>query len=144
MGFVMACVCSHVCVCVCICMCESVCVCMCLCVHVCVHMQCVHATVIVHECVYKSMIFKYFHRSCCRTFTKSHFNPRFGSMFRTHHNPTYFSRRLGRFADLYMSSPEALLEYSVHHTFYPRRMALPHEPQTCVVSLSNNGNGAPK
>ena len=55
-------------------------------------------------------------------------NKRFGSMFRTHHNPTYFSRRLARFADIYMSRPTNLLQFSVDHTFYPRRMALPHEP----------------
>ncbi|KAK6167228.1 hypothetical protein SNE40_021312 [Patella caerulea] len=63
-----------------------------------------------------------------RDFTKAKFNPRFGSLFRTYHNPTYFSRRLGRFADLYMSSLVNLLHYSVDHTFYPRRSLLPHEP----------------
>ncbi|XP_060063842.1 5'-nucleotidase domain-containing protein 3-like [Ylistrum balloti] len=65
-----------------------------------------------------------------RNFTKSLFNPRFGSIFRTYHNPTYFSRRLARFADMYMSSVVNLLEYPVDHTFYPRRMALPHESPT--------------
>ncbi|XP_074658255.1 5'-nucleotidase domain-containing protein 3-like [Tubulanus polymorphus] len=62
-----------------------------------------------------------------RVVTKQVFNPQFGSLFRTHHNPTYFSRRLARFADLYMSSIENLLNYSVNYTFYPRRSALPHE-----------------
>lgn len=63
-----------------------------------------------------------------RNYTKSLFNARFGSIFRTYHNPTYFSRRLARFADLYMSNVRNLLNYPIEHTFYPRRMELPHEP----------------
>ncbi|XP_064615785.1 5'-nucleotidase domain-containing protein 3-like [Liolophura sinensis] len=62
-----------------------------------------------------------------RAFTKDLFNNRFGSLFRTYHNPTYFTRRLCRFADLYMSNLTNLLNYSVNHTFYPKRAALPHE-----------------
>lgn len=62
-----------------------------------------------------------------RVITKNIFNPQFGSLFRTYHNPTYFSRRLNRFADVYMSSVTSLLNYSLDHTFYPRRTALPHE-----------------
>ncbi|XP_012275020.1 5'-nucleotidase domain-containing protein 3 isoform X2 [Orussus abietinus] len=55
------------------------------------------------------------------------FNKQFGSVFRTYHNPTYFSRRLFRFADIYMSSITNLLGYSTTHTFYPRRGVMPHE-----------------
>nr|XP_033325620.1 5'-nucleotidase domain-containing protein 3 isoform X1 [Megalopta genalis] len=55
------------------------------------------------------------------------FNKQFGSVFRTYHNPTYFSRRLFRFADIYMSSITNLYEYSTTHTFYPRRGVMPHE-----------------
>ncbi|XP_033225207.1 5'-nucleotidase domain-containing protein 3 isoform X2 [Belonocnema kinseyi] len=55
------------------------------------------------------------------------FNEQFGSVFRTYHNPTYFSRRLFRFADIYMSSITNLLYYSTNHTFYPRRGVMPHE-----------------
>ncbi|GBM02043.1 5'-nucleotidase domain-containing protein 3 [Araneus ventricosus] len=62
-----------------------------------------------------------------RTFTKAMFNEQFGSIFRTHHNPTYFSRRLFRYSDIYMSHITNLLNYSLKHTFYPRRGALPHE-----------------
>lgn len=58
---------------------------------------------------------------------KALFNPRFGSVFRTYNNSTYFTRRLVRFADLYMSSVENLLRYPSNYTFYPRRIALPHE-----------------
>ncbi|XP_068694165.1 5'-nucleotidase domain-containing protein 2-like isoform X3 [Montipora foliosa] len=58
---------------------------------------------------------------------KALFNPRFGSVFRTYNNSTYFTRRLVRFADLYMSSVENLLKYPSNYTFYPRRIALPHE-----------------
>ncbi|XP_007500560.1 5'-nucleotidase domain-containing protein 2 [Monodelphis domestica] len=62
-----------------------------------------------------------------RAVTKKLFNPRFGSIFRTFHNPTYFSRRLVRFSDLYMASLSCLLNYSVNFTFYPRRTPLQHE-----------------
>lgn len=55
------------------------------------------------------------------------FNKQFGSVFRTYHNPTYFSRRLFRFADIYTSNITNLLKYSVNHTFYPRRGVMPHE-----------------
>ncbi|KAM3927011.1 5'-nucleotidase domain-containing protein 3 [Leptodactylus fuscus] len=55
------------------------------------------------------------------------FNPRFGSIFRTDHNPTYFLRRLSRFADIYMESLSCLLNYDLHHTFYPKRTPLQHE-----------------
>ncbi|XP_049780560.1 5'-nucleotidase domain-containing protein 3 [Schistocerca cancellata] len=58
---------------------------------------------------------------------KNVFNEQFGSVFRTYHNPTYFSRRLFRFADIYTSNITNLLNYSVKHTFYPRRGVMPHE-----------------
>ncbi|KAL4220609.1 5'-nucleotidase domain-containing protein 3 [Mactra antiquata] len=67
-------------------------------------------------------------REQLRSQLKSLCNEKFGSMFRTHHNQTYFSRRMARFADIYMSNLTNLLQYSVDHTFYPRRTALPHEP----------------
>lgn len=66
-------------------------------------------------------------RDDIRVFTKSLFNERFGSLFRTHNNPTFFSHRLFRFADIYMSSLTNLLNYSLNHTFYPQRGVLPHE-----------------
>ncbi|XP_063063962.1 5'-nucleotidase domain-containing protein 2-like [Engraulis encrasicolus] len=59
--------------------------------------------------------------------TKNLLNPQFGSIFRTCHNPTYFSRRLSRFSDLYMASLSCLLNYDLSHTFYPRRTPLQHE-----------------
>ncbi|XP_061530585.1 5'-nucleotidase domain-containing protein 2 [Phycodurus eques] len=62
-----------------------------------------------------------------RVMTKNLFNPQFGSIFRTCHNPTYFSRRLSRFSDLYMASLSCLLNYDLSHTFYPRRTPLQHE-----------------
>lgn len=75
--------------------------------------------------------------SCCacssapclflRCITKALFNAQFGSIFRTFHNPTYFSRRLVRFSDLYMASLSCLLNYRVDFTFYPRRTPLQHE-----------------
>ncbi|CAG9581570.1 unnamed protein product [Danaus chrysippus] len=62
-----------------------------------------------------------------RNSTKSVFNKQFGSVFRTYHNPTYFSRRLFRFADIYTSNIRNLLQFSLTHTFYPRRGVMPHE-----------------
>ncbi|XP_068128900.1 5'-nucleotidase domain-containing protein 3 isoform X2 [Hyperolius riggenbachi] len=62
-----------------------------------------------------------------RHMTRKIFNPRFGSIFRTDHNPTYFLRRLARFADVYMESLSCLLNYDLHHTFYPKRTPLQHE-----------------
>uniref|UniRef100_A0A8C3G2I9 5'-nucleotidase domain containing 2 n=1 Tax=Cyclopterus lumpus TaxID=8103 RepID=A0A8C3G2I9_CYCLU len=59
--------------------------------------------------------------------TKNVFNPQFGSIFRTCHNPTYFSRRLSRFSDVYMASVSCLLNYDLDYTFYPRRTPLQHE-----------------
>ncbi|GFY46130.1 5'-nucleotidase domain-containing protein 3 [Trichonephila inaurata madagascariensis] len=66
-------------------------------------------------------------RDLLRVHTKKVFNKQFGSIFRTHHNPTYFSRRLFRYSDIYMSQITNLLNYSLNHIFYPRRGALPHE-----------------
>ncbi|MBN3295285.1 NT5D3 protein, partial [Amia calva] len=66
-------------------------------------------------------------REAMRSRTKDIFNPQFGSLFRTYHNPTYFSRRLSRFADIYMASLSCLLNYDLHHTFFPRRTPLQHE-----------------
>uniref|UniRef100_A0A8C7XM08 5'-nucleotidase domain containing 2 n=1 Tax=Oryzias sinensis TaxID=183150 RepID=A0A8C7XM08_9TELE len=62
-----------------------------------------------------------------RVMTKNLFNPQFGSIFRTLHNPTYFSRRLNRFSDIYMASLSCLLNYDLSYTFYPRRTPLQHE-----------------
>lgn len=64
---------------------------------------------------------------CFRVMTKNLFNPQFGSIFRTCHNPTYFSRRLSRFSDIYMASLSCLLNYDPSYTFYPRRTPLQHE-----------------
>ncbi|XP_061750240.1 5'-nucleotidase domain-containing protein 3 [Nerophis ophidion] len=66
-------------------------------------------------------------REAMRPHTKDMFNPQFGSLFRTYHNPTYFSRRLSRFADIYMASISCLLNYDFQHTFFPRRTPLQHE-----------------
>lgn len=67
---------------------------------------------------------------------KSMFNPQFGSIFRTFHHPTYFSRRLMRLADIYTCRLPNLLQYSVEHTFYPRRFALAHEAHFGVPAVT--------
>jgi len=64
---------------------------------------------------------------------KSIFNSHFGSAFRSYNNPTYFSRKLFRFSDLYMSRVTNLNRYSLEHYFYPRRGALPHEFKSWFV-----------
>ncbi|XP_034476798.1 5'-nucleotidase domain-containing protein 3 isoform X2 [Drosophila innubila] len=66
-------------------------------------------------------------RDQLRNKTKNVFNEQFGSVFRTYHNPTYFSRRLFRFADIYTSDITNLHKFSTSHTFYPRRGVMPHE-----------------
>ncbi|CAL8261302.1 unnamed protein product [Merluccius merluccius] len=66
-------------------------------------------------------------RDNMRSQSKDIFNAQFGSLFRTYHNPTYFSRRLARFADIYMPSISCLLNYDFQHTFFPRRTPLQHE-----------------
>ncbi|XP_014280301.1 5'-nucleotidase domain-containing protein 3 isoform X1 [Halyomorpha halys] len=72
-------------------------------------------------------------RDRIRQETKKVFNPQFGSVFRTYHNPTYFSRRLFRFADIYTSNVTNLLHFSVDHVFYPRRGVMPHEYSSYFV-----------
>ncbi|CAJ0922868.1 unnamed protein product, partial [Mesorhabditis belari] len=69
---------------------------------------------------------------------KAIFNPRFGSMFRTYHNMTFFSRRLMRLSDFYTSRLPNLLKYDVDHSFFPRRNALPHESLNAVPTVSEN------
>ncbi|KAF7660633.1 hypothetical protein LDENG_00278630 [Lucifuga dentata] len=79
-------------------------------------------------------------REAMRSQTKDMFNAQFGSLFRTYHNPTYFSRRLSRFADIYMASISCLLNYDFQHTFFPRRTPLQHEspfwPEHSIAGMS--------
>lgn len=58
---------------------------------------------------------------------KTVFNPNFGSVFRSQKNPTFFSRRLFRVADVYTSRVTNFHKFSLNHSFYPRRGVLPHE-----------------
>lgn len=64
---------------------------------------------------------------------KENYNHNFGSVFRSNRNPTYFSRRLFRMADIYTSSVTNFSNYSLNHTFYPRRGVLPHEFRSWFV-----------
>ncbi|KHJ89347.1 HAD superfamily hydrolase, 5'-nucleotidase [Oesophagostomum dentatum] len=66
-------------------------------------------------------------RSRLRENVKSLFNPQFGSLFRTFHNMTHFSRRMNRLSDVYTSRVPNMLKYDLKHCFFPRRNALPHE-----------------
>lgn len=49
-----------------------------------------------------------------RNATKCVFNKQFGSVFRTYHNPTYFSRRLFRFSDIYTSNIATRVHFIFH------------------------------
>ncbi|CAG8505855.1 4659_t:CDS:10 [Ambispora gerdemannii] len=62
-----------------------------------------------------------------RTLLKRVFNPQFGSVFRTHHNPTFFANKIRKFADLYTSNIENFNNYPLDYIFYPERAYLPHE-----------------
>jgi hypothetical protein len=64
---------------------------------------------------------------------KSMFNPHFGSTFRTQNNPTFFSRKLFRFSDIYTSRVTNLHKYPLNSSFYPRRGVLPHEFKSWFV-----------
>ena len=69
----------------------------------------------------------------CRKELKEHLNPKFGSVFRCRRNPSYFSKRLFTYSDIYTSKLTNLNRYSLKHTFYPRRGALPHEFKSWFV-----------
>ena len=64
---------------------------------------------------------------------KNEFNPNFGSVFRSRRKPTFFSRRLFRVADIYTSRVTNFANYTMNHTFFPRRGVLPHEFKTWGV-----------
>lgn len=69
-------------------------------------------------------------RDTLRERAKWMFNPYFGSVFRAHNNPSFFSRRLSRFADIYTSNVTNLLDYPVNGQFIAKRSDLPHETST--------------
>jgi hypothetical protein len=54
-------------------------------------------------------------------------NHQFGSVFRTHHNPSGFADIIRNHADLYTSKLENMAAYPLDHVFYPERVFLPHE-----------------
>lgn len=68
-------------------------------------------------------------REKLKYFSKKSFNPQFGSIFRSYNNPSFFTRRLSRFADIYTSNVTNLLEYPIDCHFIPRRTDLAHELQ---------------
>jgi len=53
-----------------------------------------------------------------RTKSRDYFNPYFGSVFRTYTVPTYFHRRLARFADVYTSNVCNFLNYPLDYIFF--------------------------
>jgi hypothetical protein len=61
------------------------------------------------------------------TLSQQMFNPDFGSVFRTSSCRTEFFFDVGRYADVYTSSVNNFLRYSLHHCFYAERSFFPHE-----------------
>jgi hypothetical protein len=66
-------------------------------------------------------------REYLRLWFKRSFNSQFGSIFRSHNNPSFFSRRLSRFSDIYTSNVTNLLNYPIDYHFIPKRIDLAHE-----------------
>lgn len=66
-------------------------------------------------------------RESLKQWFKRSFNPHFGSIFRSHNNPSFFSRRLSRFSDIYTSNVTNLLNYPIDFHFIPKRIDLAHE-----------------
>lgn len=64
--------------------------------------------------------------------SRSSFNKQFGSVFRSYNNPSFFTRRLSRFADIYTSNVTNLLDYPIDCHFIPRRTDLAHELQNKI------------
>ncbi|KAI9992389.1 hypothetical protein PInf_017791 [Phytophthora infestans] len=54
-------------------------------------------------------------------------NVNFGSVFRADTYPSQFAFLVQRYVDIYSARLENLLEYPSNHTFYPERIAMPHE-----------------
>ncbi|POM80716.1 5'-nucleotidase domain containing hypothetical protein [Phytophthora palmivora] len=54
-------------------------------------------------------------------------NANFGSVFRADAYPSQFAFLVQRYVDIYSARLENLLEYPSSHTFYPERIAMPHE-----------------
>ncbi|SAM07108.1 hypothetical protein [Absidia glauca] len=76
-------------------------------------------------------------RACVRVELKIVFNRHFGSVFRTHNNPTFFANKIRKFADVYTSSIGNLNNVPLDYVFYPNRTYLPHE--RVVESLIDTG-----
>jgi hypothetical protein len=66
-------------------------------------------------------------RESLKLSNKRSFNPHFGSIFRSYNNPSFFSRRLSRFSDIYTSNVTNLLNYPIDFHFIPKRINLAHE-----------------
>jgi len=67
-------------------------------------------------------------RSHIRTLIKNGLNPRFGSVFRTPFQKSYFFSDVGAFADVYTSSVMNFLNYPPDFCFYSKRQFYAHEP----------------
>ncbi|KAJ1676957.1 hypothetical protein EV182_007176, partial [Spiromyces aspiralis] len=66
-------------------------------------------------------------RKAIRKRLKNMSNKQFGSVFRTHKNPSLFAQKIRQFANLYTSGLENFTNYPLDFVFYPNRDILPHE-----------------
>jgi len=67
-------------------------------------------------------------RSHVRQLLKKIHNSRFGSVFRTPFQKSYFFSNVGEFADIYTSNVTNFLNYPPDFCFYSKRQIYPHEP----------------
>ncbi|KAJ1915530.1 hypothetical protein H4219_004268 [Mycoemilia scoparia] len=66
-------------------------------------------------------------RKVIRAKLKDMNNAQFGSVFRTHKNPSLFAQKIRQFANLYTSGLGNFANYPLDFVFYPNRDILPHE-----------------
>lgn len=60
------------------------------------------------------------------------FNENFGSLHRTYRHPSMFCHQMLRFANIYTSKIDNLLNYPLDFTFHPDRFVLPHDARVIV------------
>jgi 5' nucleotidase family len=78
----------------------------------------------------------YHRRNRLRTALKTRFNPYFGSVFRTHKEPTMFANLMNQFAYMYTSRLENLDTLPLDYWLHAKRTYLPHEDKMSVVAES--------
>mmetsp|Transcript_46011 Transcript_46011/g.115829 ORF Transcript_46011/g.115829 Transcript_46011/m.115829 type:complete len:559 (-) Transcript_46011:65-1741(-) len=78
----------------------------------------------------------YHRRNRLRVALKTRFNPYFGSVFRTHKEPTMFANLMHQFAYMYTSRLENLATLPLDYWLHAKRTYLPHEAKMSVIDES--------